>query len=585
MILSIGYGGAQEQIQNSIQSIDGCEALLRRCMPGPGTAAGGAWSARVRRAIFHIEIIGAIVEGSQYELQSRKVRGRADFMVWSFMRQRAQGGTGAYLAYGRRQCPARGDPSPGGAMGKVVSYILSVCFVAGALYLFTVDSLFPHGVDLSTIRTAVTQQLAILTGQPADASQTAAARIVPPDSAQTQRPEAQTGATAAQPPLLSPADADLVDTNDSAADSPGPGDAQPTMAKTEPALDADGIGAGTAKAPHQTQEATADPQTPAAPEAVAPEPAQQSVAAKDVQSAPLAIEEVQPSPPAIEADWPVIDPVASVEGEEKSAAASPADQERQPVKRAATLDAGAQEVGQEVTQSAGAKEGTTEVTRPMVASVEARSPTESGGSPPGLFPQDPSEYMDARKHDSEDAAASASQTIEETAALLGEAGAGAETAASLTGDGDSASDVIEEQGVPQETGVQARTLLARVPAGRIFVKGHDTLPPDSLRRIEELAATVRLSPGERLLVVGHTDDVPLGPELRRLYGTNFGLSLTRARQVRNLLVAGGVAPEAVGVAGVGNLHPLVPNTTTENREQNRRVDIWIVQKNRQQARQ
>ncbi|WP_216367929.1 OmpA family protein [Oceanidesulfovibrio marinus] len=361
------------------------------------------------------------------------------------------------------------------------------------------------------------------------------------------------------------------------------------MAKTEPALDADGIGAGTAKAPHQTQEPTADPQTPAALETIAPEPAQQSVAAKDVQSAPLAIEEVQPSPPAIEADWPVIDPVASVEGEEKSAAASPADQERQPVKRAATLDAGAQEVaqdvGQEVTQSAGAKEGTTEVTRPMVASVEARSPTESGGSPPGLFPQDPSEYMDARKHDSEDAAASASQTIEETAALPGESGAGAETAASLTGDGDSASDVIEEQGVPQETGGQARTLLARVSAGRMFVKGHDTLPPDSLRRIEELAATVRLSPGERLLVVGHTDDVPLGPELRRLYGTNFGLSLTRARQVRNLLVAGGVAPEAVGVAGVGNLHPLVPNTTTENREQNRRVDIWIVQKNRQQARQ
>lgn len=474
-------------------------------------------------------------------------------------------------------------------MGKVVSYILSVCFLAGALYLFTVDSLFPHGVDLSTIRTVVTQQLAILTGQPADASQTAAARIVPPDSAQTQRPEAQTGATAAQPPLLSPADADLVDTSDPVADSPGPGDAQPAMAKTEPALDTDGIGAGTAKAPHQTQEPMADPQTPAAPEAIAPEPAQQSVAAKDVQSAPLAIEEVQPSPPAIEADWPVIDPVASVEVEEKSAAVSPADQERQPVKRAATLDAGAQEVaqdlGQEVTQSAGAKEGTTEVTRPMVASADVRSPTESGGVAPGLFPQDPSEYMDARKHDSEDAATSASQEVEEPAALPGEADVGAETVAPLTGDGDSASDVIEEQGVPQKTGVQTRTLLARVPAGRMFVKGHDTLPPDSLRRIEELAVTVRLSPGERLLVVGHTDDVPLGPELRRLYGTNFGLSLTRARQVRNLLVAGGVAPEAVGVAGVGNLHPLVPNTTMENREQNRRVDIWIVQENRQQARQ
>lgn len=222
---------------------------------------------------------------------------------------------------------------------------------------------------------------------------------------------------------------------------------------------------------------------------------------------------------------------------------------------------------------------------PIASEPTAAKPAAPGGSAPGLFPQDPAEYMDVRQHVPADAVNAARQAAEDHAQQPTEADAGEPTAATQNGEDGAASVSHAEQGGTQETGAQTRRLLARLPAGRMFVQGQETLPPGSLKRIGELAATMRLAPGERVLVVGHTDDVPLGPELQRLYGTNFGLSLARARQVRSLLVAGGVAPEAVGVAGVGNLHPLVPNTSMENRERNRRVDIWIVQENRQQARQ
>jgi outer membrane protein OmpA-like peptidoglycan-associated protein len=69
-----------------------------------------------------------------------------------------------------------------------------------------------------------------------------------------------------------------------------------------------------------------------------------------------------------------------------------------------------------------------------------------------------------------------------------------------------------------------------------------------------------------VVVTGHTDNV----------GTvqfNEKLSLRRAYAVRDRLMALGLQSEQIQVKAAGELKPLVPNDTDENRAINRRVEI------------
>ncbi|MGK7296557.1 MAG: OmpA family protein, partial [Candidatus Wenzhouxiangella sp. M2_3B_020] len=73
----------------------------------------------------------------------------------------------------------------------------------------------------------------------------------------------------------------------------------------------------------------------------------------------------------------------------------------------------------------------------------------------------------------------------------------------------------------------------------------------------------------RVSVVGHTCDI--GPE-----AYNQRLSNRRAESVKRELVALGVDPNAIVTDGRGESDPLVPNTSEENRELNRRVDVEFI---------
>jgi chemotaxis protein MotB len=77
-----------------------------------------------------------------------------------------------------------------------------------------------------------------------------------------------------------------------------------------------------------------------------------------------------------------------------------------------------------------------------------------------------------------------------------------------------------------------------------------------------------------LRVEGHTDDIPINTPAFR---SNWHLSVARAVNVAYYLIeTHGLNPEKVSVAGYGEFHPLVPNTSVANRAKNRRVDIVIL---------
>ncbi|MFB0526439.1 MAG: flagellar motor protein MotB [bacterium] len=77
-------------------------------------------------------------------------------------------------------------------------------------------------------------------------------------------------------------------------------------------------------------------------------------------------------------------------------------------------------------------------------------------------------------------------------------------------------------------------------------------------------------------IEGHTDNVPIGPELKSKFPTNWELSTARATNVtRYLLETLNFPPKRISSAGYGEYQPVVDNDTEEHKAMNRRVDIVV----------
>jgi chemotaxis protein MotB len=80
----------------------------------------------------------------------------------------------------------------------------------------------------------------------------------------------------------------------------------------------------------------------------------------------------------------------------------------------------------------------------------------------------------------------------------------------------------------------------------------------------------------QIVVIGYTDNVPIGPELRAQgVENNQQLSLRREQTVANFLVSQGVNPNLVSAQGRGDAEPVAPNDTPQGRAQNRRVELTL----------
>src|SRR6266545_2972334 len=103
----------------------------------------------------------------------------------------------------------------------------------------------------------------------------------------------------------------------------------------------------------------------------------------------------------------------------------------------------------------------------------------------------------------------------------------------------------------------------------LFAVGKAEVAPGGQRSIDQLAQFLKTYPRRRVLIEGHTDNT--GNE-----DFNVKLSQQRADAVRSLLVARGVAPERIATKGHGPKYPIVENDTPAGRQQNRRVEILVL---------
>lgn len=103
----------------------------------------------------------------------------------------------------------------------------------------------------------------------------------------------------------------------------------------------------------------------------------------------------------------------------------------------------------------------------------------------------------------------------------------------------------------------------------LFKTGSSTLSPGAQVQLGRVARFLNENPDREVVVSGHTDNSGSAE-------TNQILSEKRAAAVGESLSAQGVAAIRIGTRGFGASLPIAPNDTAAGRQQNRRVDIVIL---------
>ena len=111
----------------------------------------------------------------------------------------------------------------------------------------------------------------------------------------------------------------------------------------------------------------------------------------------------------------------------------------------------------------------------------------------------------------------------------------------------------------------------------MFDSGEAILKPAGESVMRKIAAILAEHPELKIHVIGHTDNVPIRPEARSRFVSNWELSTARAlAAVHFLTEKAGVDPRRVGAVGYGEYRPLADNSTAEGRAKNRRIAVTIL---------
>ncbi|AXR04914.1 OmpA family protein [Salinimonas sediminis] len=123
-----------------------------------------------------------------------------------------------------------------------------------------------------------------------------------------------------------------------------------------------------------------------------------------------------------------------------------------------------------------------------------------------------------------------------------------------------------------DTGIQVvregDNLKLIMPGDITFATDSASISSDFNPILNDVATVVNEYEKTVLLIKGHTDDT--GSEQY-----NQTLSERRAQSVKNLLTTFNVNTKRISTVGMGEYQPKVPNTSAQNRQMNRRVELEI----------
>jgi chemotaxis protein MotB len=133
---------------------------------------------------------------------------------------------------------------------------------------------------------------------------------------------------------------------------------------------------------------------------------------------------------------------------------------------------------------------------------------------------------------------------------------------------------IAAVGLSQQVSVSLddRGVAVYVTDGVLFDSGQARLKAEGQRLLDGVLP-ILASVGNKLIVEGHTDDVPISSAA---FPSNWELSTARATAVLHGLLSGhGIDGGRVSVAGYANTRPRVANDSPEHRAVNRRVEVVV----------
>lgn len=113
-----------------------------------------------------------------------------------------------------------------------------------------------------------------------------------------------------------------------------------------------------------------------------------------------------------------------------------------------------------------------------------------------------------------------------------------------------------------------------LPNDVLFTGGSADLKPEGQSLLKELVGALEEVPYQ-IVVIGHTDNVPIGPGLAKRYPSNWELAGARASGVVRMMVAEGIPPEQMLAISTGDTRPIAANDTPEGRKRNRRIEVRI----------
>lgn len=111
----------------------------------------------------------------------------------------------------------------------------------------------------------------------------------------------------------------------------------------------------------------------------------------------------------------------------------------------------------------------------------------------------------------------------------------------------------------------------------LFPSGEANITPEGLKVLERVGKILKNTQGKMIRVEGHTDNVPIHPNLQEKFPTNWELSTTRATNVvRFLQEKVGIKGNRLHAVGMSEYHPVASNATSAGRSQNRRIEIILL---------
>ncbi len=121
--------------------------------------------------------------------------------------------------------------------------------------------------------------------------------------------------------------------------------------------------------------------------------------------------------------------------------------------------------------------------------------------------------------------------------------------------------------------VQSQRINIHLPDALLFDSGQAELKESAQLLLAQISPDLAQFNGD-IIVEGHTDDRPVSR--RSKFPSNWELSVARAFSVIRCLNENGVDPQHTSARGYGAYRPRGPNDTPEQRSENRRIEIVLL---------